>query len=160
MVHLFVVGTMLGPGAPGFPWQWDGFGGGPGKSGGSADSTLYPVSDGTPHPKMKVRSHCPRRARERALGAHLCPRARAGCTPLPRPRHGSGARPPLQPPCSSCPSTPARALTRTRLHARARKHVLMLCRHQSIACSTWCLYLSTLCTTLNDQTFSCDETDF
>jgi len=72
MVHLFVVGTMLGPGAPGFPWQWDGFGGGPGKSGGSADSTLYPVSDGTPHPKMKVRSHCPRRARERALGAHLC----------------------------------------------------------------------------------------
>ncbi len=55
MVHLFVVGTMLGPGAPGFPWQWDAFGGGPGKNGGSSDSTLYPVSDGTPHPKMKVR---------------------------------------------------------------------------------------------------------
>ena len=53
---LFFHGAMLAlPGQPGFPWEWDAFGGGPGKNGGSADASLYPVSDGTPHAKQKVR---------------------------------------------------------------------------------------------------------
>ena len=55
MMHPFVIGTILAqPGEPGFPWQWDAFGGGPGKNGGNASASMYPVSDGTPHPKQKV----------------------------------------------------------------------------------------------------------
>ena len=54
-MHPFVIGTILAqPGEPGFPWQWDAFGGGPGKNGGNASASMYPVSDGTPHPKQKV----------------------------------------------------------------------------------------------------------
>eukprot|EP00802_Teleaulax_amphioxeia_P024733 Tamp_25473.p4 GENE.Tamp_25473~~Tamp_25473.p4 ORF type:complete len:124 (-),score=24.32 Tamp_25473:568-906(-) len=55
MMHPFVIGTILAqPGEPGFPWQWDAFGGGPGKNGGNASASMYPVSDGTPHPKQKA----------------------------------------------------------------------------------------------------------
>ena len=59
---LFFHGAMLAlPGQPGFPWEWDAFGGGPGRNGGSEDASVYPVSDGTPHAKQKVR--VPRAAR-------------------------------------------------------------------------------------------------
>ena len=46
--------TMLGPGGPGFPWEWDGFS--PSPSGAATQSSvdMYPVSDGTPHAKQKV----------------------------------------------------------------------------------------------------------
>lgn len=56
-MHPFMIvsGSMLAlPGQPGWPWQWDGFGGGPGGGSTTSNASLYPVSDGTPHPKQKA----------------------------------------------------------------------------------------------------------
>lgn len=46
--------TMLGPGGPGFPWEWDGFNGSPSGAATQSGVDMYPVSDGTPHAKQKV----------------------------------------------------------------------------------------------------------
>ena len=52
-MHLAVF-TMLGPGGPGFPWEWDGFNASPSGAATQSGVDMYPVSDGTPHAKQKV----------------------------------------------------------------------------------------------------------